>query len=384
MPEQKIPNQRHLFDLPDGVAYLNCAYMGPLPRLSRLAGEAALEQKSHPWEVQVRDFFAPSERARELFAGLIGASAEDIAIVPAASYGLAVAAKNLALKAGEAVLVLSEQFPSNLYVWRDKAAAAGAELITVPRPTDDDWTSAVLAHLEPRVKILALPHCHWTDGGLLDLEKIGRAARAQGAALVVDATQSLGALPFDVRTIDPDFVAVAAYKWLLGPYGFGFLYVAPRHQQGIPLEYSWIVRAEADQFARLVEYRDEFAPGARRFDQGERSGLQLTPVAIASLELLCSWGIASIAATLAERTAAIAQRAAELGLGSAPRERRAGHFLGLRFAGGVPAGLPEKLAAAKVYASVRGASLRVTPHLYNTDADVDRLFEVLEQELRKP
>ena len=384
MPEQNIPNQRHLFDLPDGVAYLNCAYMGPLPRRSRQAGEAALEQKSHPWEVQVRDFFAPSERARELFAGLIGASAEDIAIVPAASYGLAVAAKNLALKAGEAVLVLAEQFPSNLYVWRDKAAAVGAELITVPRPADDDWTSAVLAHLEPRVKILALPHCHWTDGGLLDLEKLGRAARAQGAALVVDATQSLGALPFDVRTIDPDFVAVAAYKWLLGPYGFGFLYVAPRHQQGVPLEYSWIVRAEADQFARLVEYRDDFAPGARRFDQGERSGLQLTPVTIASLELLTAWGVENIATTLAQRTATIAQRAAELGLGSAPRDRRAGHFLGLRFSGGVPAGLPEKLAAAKVYASVRGVSLRVTPHLYNTDADVDRLFEVLEQELQKP
>lgn len=384
MPEQNIPNQRHLFDLPDGVAYLNCAYMGPLPRLSRQAGEAALVQKSHPWEVQVRDFFAPSERARELFAGLIGASAEDIAIVPAASYGLAVAAKNLELAAGEAVLVLAEQFPSNFYVWRDKAAAVGAELITVPRPTDDDWTSAVLAHLEPRVKILALPHCHWTDGGLLDLEKIGRAARAQGAALVVDATQSLGALPFDVRTIDPDFVAVAAYKWLLGPYGFGFLYVAPRHQQGVPIEYSWIVRAEADQFARLVEYRDDFAPGARRFDQGERSGLQLTPVAIASLELLTAWGVENIAATLAQRTATIAQRAAKLGLGSAPHDRRAGHFLGLRFSGGVPAGLPEKLAAAKVYASVRGVSLRVTPHLYNTDADVDRLFEVLEQELQGP
>ena len=372
-----IESQRHLFDLPDDVAYLNCAYMGPLPRASRAAGEAAVARKSRPWEIGVRDFFDPSEKARGLFADLVGARVDDVAIVPSASYGLAVAAANLPLRAGEAVLVLAEQFPSNVYVWREKAAAVGAEVVTVPRPADDDWTSAVLAKLEARVKLLALPHCHWTDGGLLDLEKIGRAARANGAALVVDATQSVGALPFDVAAIDPDFLAVAAYKWLLGPYSYGFLYAAPRHHRGRPLEHGWVVRAGAENFARLVEYTDEFAPGARRFDQGERSGLQLTPIAIASLELIHGWGVARVQATLAQKTAAIAAAAAAMGISSAPTSRRAGHFLGLRFAGGVPAGLPEKLAAAKVYVSVRGSSLRVTPHLYSSEDDIARLLAVL-------
>lgn len=372
-----LASQRHLFDLPDDVAYLNCGYMGPLPRASREAGVAAVARKSRPWEIGVRDFFDPAEKARQLFAGLIGAGADDIAIVPAASYGLAVAAANLPLAAGEAILVLAEQFPSNVYVWRDKARAAGAEILTVARPADDDWTAAVLERLEPRVKIVALPNCHWTDGGLLDLAAIGRAARRQGAALVIDATQSLGALPFDVAAIDPDFVAVAAYKWLLGPYTVGFLYVAPRHQGGRPLEHSWIVRAGAENFAGLVEYQDGFASGARRFDQGERSNIQLMPAAIASLELIQGWGVAAIQVTLAEKTARIAAGAAALGIGSAPAHRRAGHFVGLRFAGGVPARLPERLAGAKVYVSARGASLRVTPHLYNTDADLDRLLAVL-------
>lgn len=376
-----LADQRHLFEIPDDVAYLNCAYMGPLPRASRLAGERAMAKKSRPWEYGVRDFFDPAERSRELFAGLIGARADDIAIVPAASYGIATAAANVRLEAGEAVLLLAEQFPSNVYAWREKAAEVGAEIVTVPRPADDDWTGAVLERLEPKVKVLALPHCHWTDGGLLDLEKIAHAARKQGAALVVDATQSLGALPFDVGAIQPDFLVAAAYKWLLGPYGYGFLYVAPRNQDGRPLEHNWIARGGSENFAGLVEYRDDFAPGARRFDQGERSSLQLAPAAMASLELIQGWDVAEVQAALAEKTAAIAAQAAELGLESAPAHRRAGHFAGLRFAGGIPDGLPEKLAAANVYVSVRGSSLRVTPHLYCTENDADRLLAVLRREL---
>jgi selenocysteine lyase/cysteine desulfurase len=372
-----ISNQRSLFDLPADVAYLNCAYMGPLPRASRQAGEAAVARKSRPWEIPPADFFEPAERTRGLFAELIGAAAGEIALVPSASYGLAVAAANLRLEAGEAILVLAEQFPSNVYVWREKAAEAGADIVTVARPENDDWTFAVLERLEPRVKIVALPHCHWTDGGLLDLVEIAAAARRNGAAVVIDGTQSLGALPFDVREIQPDFVAAAAYKWLLGPYSAGFLYVAPRHHEGKPIEHNWVVRAGAEDFTGLVEYRDDFAPGARRFDQGERAGMQLLPMSIASLELLLGWGVAAIQATLAEKTAAIAAGAADLGIGSAPASRRAGHFAGLRFPGGIPRGLPEKLAAAKVYVSVRGSSLRVTPHLYNSDEDVARLLEVL-------
>jgi len=376
-----IASQRHLFELPDDVAYLNCAYQGPLPRVSRQAGEAALGQKSRPWGTAPRDFFDPSERARELFAGLIGAKADDVAIVPSASYGLAVAAANVKLGAGEAVLLLAEQFPSNVYVWREKAAEVGAEVITVPRPADDDWTSAVLAALVPEVKVLALPHCHWTDGGLLDLVRISEAAKAQGAALVIDATQSLGALPFDVAQVQPDFVAVAAYKWLLGPYAYGFLYVAEQYHQGKPLEYNWIVRAGAEDFSSLVDYRDEYAPGARRFDQGGRSNMQLTPVVVASLNLIQGWGVDNVQTTLAVKTADIASRAAELGIGSTAKEHRAGHFIGLRFPGGMPPGLPEKLAAAKVYVSVRGASLRVTPHLYSSEEDIVRFFEVLKHSL---
>ena len=375
-----IPGQRHLFDLPEDVAYLNCAYMAPLMHSVVEAGIRGARRKARPWEITAPDFFSDGAHARGLFARIVNARAEDVAIVPAASYGMAVAARNLPLGAGQTVVVLADQFPSNLYPWRAAAARAGAEVVTVDAP-DGDLTAAVLAAIDERTAVAALPHCRWTDGALLDLEAIGERLRAVGAALALDLTQSAGALPIDLAKLRPAFATSACYKWLMGPYTFGFLYVRPDYHDGEPLEYGWAPRAGSEDFARLVDYRDEYAPGARRYDMGEMSNFHLTPMAIAGLEQVLAWGVGNIASTLGARTAAIAERARTIGLGSLPAALRAGHFLGLQFTGKAPRGLPETLARENVYVSVRGSSVRVTPHLYNTDADVDRLFAGLERVL---
>jgi len=378
-----IPDQRHLFDIPADIAYLNCAYMSPLARTVVAAGEDGLRRKTRPWQISSQDFFTPSETVRGLFAQLIGATADDIALVPSATYGMAVAAKALPLGAGESVLTLAEQYPSNVYPWVDKLRAANAVHVVVPRPADDDWTAAVLARIDARTRIVALPHCHWTDGGLLDLVAIRAACNRVGAALCLDVSQSLGALPLELGAVDPDFMVACGYKWLMGPYSFGYLYVSKRWHEAAPLEQNWIVRKDAENFAGLVDYKYDFMPGARRFDSGERSNFALTPAAIAALQMILGWGVENIQATLAARTGSIAAWArGELGLDVAPDHLRAGHFLGLRFAGtkypdGVPAALPARLAAENVFVSVRGRSMRVTPHLYNTQADIDRLFAVL-------
>jgi selenocysteine lyase/cysteine desulfurase len=376
-----IPCQRHLFDLPDDVAYLNCAYMSPILKHAAAIGADAVARKCRPWTISPADFFADSERARERFAALLGARGDDIAGVPAASYGVAVAAANLPLEAGERVLVLADQFPSNVYSWHELAARTGAEMVTVARPADGDWSAAILTRLDERVAITALPHCHWTGGGLIDLVTVAARCREVGSALVIDATQSQGALPFDLAAIQPDYLVCAGYKWLLGPYSVGYLYVAPRWQDGVPLEHNWIARAGSEDFSGLVAYQDAYQPGARRFDVGERANFGLLPVSIAGLEQLLAWGQPAIAATLAARTAGIVERANRLGLRTLPAPLRAGHLLGLRFADGMPPGLPERLAKERVFVSLRGDSLRVAPHLYNNDADVDRLFGVLERSL---
>lgn len=378
-----IPCQRHLFDIPDDVAYLNCAYISPLMKDVVAAGEAAIRRKARPWEIFPRHFFTEPEEARALFARLVGATADDIAIQPSTSYGAAIAAANLDLPRGARIVVLQEQFPSNVYPWREAARRSGAVIETVPRPADDAWTPAILERIVPGTALVAVPHVHWTDGAMLDLVSIGKRAREVGAALFIDATQSLGALPLDVRDVQPDYLVAATYKWLLGPYGMGFLYVAPHRQSGRPIEEHWSTRAGSEDFARLVDYRDEYQPGARRFDVGEKLNIHLVPMAIVALKRLLAWGTANTQASLRAMTDRLESRLRPLGLATLPRALRAGHYLGLRFPKGVPDGLARHLAADNVHASVRGReAMRVTPHLWVSPRDEDRFVDALARALR--
>jgi selenocysteine lyase/cysteine desulfurase len=372
-----IACQRDRFAIPAEVHYLNCAYMAPLSHAVIAAMDKGARAKASPWRYRPADFFTVAEHFRERAARLAAVPTDCIAIVPSASYGLAVAAANVPLVRGQEVVTLAGQFPSNVYVWQDLAARVGASLRTVERPSQDCWTGAVLDAIGPDTGIVALPHCHWADGRVVDLVAVGAKARAVGAALVLDLTQSLGAMPLDFTAVDPDFAVAACYKWLMGPYGTGMLYVAPRHHGGRPIEHNWINRAGSEDFARLVDYREDFQPGARRFDMGERSNPPLLMGASAGLDFLLEFGVEAIAETLAAKTGAIAARAAVLGLEAAPVGTRAAHFLSLGFGGDMPAGLTERLASRNVHVSLRGSSLRVTPHLYNDEADADALIAAL-------
>jgi len=369
---------RRLFDIPEDVTYLNCAYMSPLLRSVREAGVQAVGRKSRPWEITPAGFFESMETPRGLFAALIGASPDTVALIPAASYGMAIAARNVPLAPGRRVLLLDEEFPSTTYAWLERARAAGAEAVLLPRPADDDWTRVVLEAIDDRTAVAALPHCHWTDGGLLDLARIRAALDAVGAALALDVTQSLGALPLDLASVDPDFMVAACYKWLLGPYSTGFLYVAPRWHGGTPLEWSWIAREGSEDFSKLVHYRDGFRPGARRFDVGEPSNFALMPMVSEAIRQIQRWTIPAIQQELRGYCADLVRAVAPMGFTSVSPERRAGHYLGLRHPRGIPAGLAGQLAESRIYVSVRGPSLRVTPHLYNNTADRDRLVKALE------
>ncbi|MBL4907342.1 MAG: aminotransferase class V-fold PLP-dependent enzyme [Sneathiella sp.] len=378
-----LPSQRQLFDIPDDVAYFNCGYMGPLMKSAIEAGIAGLKRKSTPWTLSPNDFFTESQSARKLFANLINADAEDIAIIPAASYGLAVAAKNIPVKKGKTVLILKDQFPSNFYCWQELCNETGGRIVTIEPPMDHDWTKVILEKINENTALAALPHNLWTDGGLLDLERIGKRLREVGAKLVLDVTQSLGAMPLDVSKIKPDFLVAAAYKWLLGPYSVGFMYVAPEHQNGIPIEHSWLNRHGSEDFSALVDYQDDFQPGAVRYDMGQRANFALMPVAVAALQQISEWGVEEIYKSLTEKTSNIAKAAEELGFKSLPLAHRAGHFLGLSHANGISPTLLADLAEEKIFVSARGKSLRITPHLYNNTHDAERLINALAKAVGK-
>ncbi|NOJ45057.1 aminotransferase class V-fold PLP-dependent enzyme [Bradyrhizobium archetypum] len=381
-----LPSQRALFEIPCQICYLNAASYSPLPNRTLEAGRAAVLRKGTPWTLEASFANQQNERARLAAARLINAEASDIALIPSISYGVATAAKILPIARGTRVIVLENDHSSPVLEWQTRAEAEGFTVETVRQPDDGDWTSAVLAAIERSgplpISLASISSVHWSDGGLIDVDKVGAALRQRGAAFLVDATQSTGVLTTDVKRLDPDFVIFPTYKWLLGPYGRAFLYVARRHQGGIPLEQTASgrrnVRAE-----NAVYFTDaSYVPDARRFDMGERDYFISMEMASIGMEMMVEWGAAAIAQRLAMLTERIATGVRGIGLRVPEPHLRAPHILCLAFEAGMPAGLVEGLASEGVYVAPRLGRMRISPHVYNDEADVDRFVEVLTRRLR--
>ena len=225
---------------------------------------------------------------------------------------------------------------------------------------------------------MSLSHCHWADGTLFDLKTIRVKTREAGAALIIDGTQSVGALPFDVQDIDPDALVCAGYKWLMGPYSIGLAYYGERFNNGTPIEENWINRINSEDFAGLVDYEDRYQKGALRYEVGEHSNFILVPMMLAALKQIQTWGIPSIQEYCRDISQAAIDRLREAGFWIEDENFRGSHLFGIRLPGGVDINLIKKeLESRKVYVSVRGSSIRVAPHLYNTKEDFEILSEVL-------
>ncbi len=377
-----IPNQRHLFDIPADVAYFNVATMGPLPLAALEAGTHGLARKLRPWTIPDTDFFEDTRQLRPLLAQLIGADEAGIAFTPSVSYGLATAARNLPLAKGQKILVLEDQFPSNVFTWREHARGCGASVETVGNRGNESLSDALLGAIDAQTGIVACPQVRWTDGARLDLAAIGKRCQEVGAALVLDLTQSCGAMEFDAAEVQPDFVAVAAYKWLLGPYATGFLYAAPHRRGGVPLEQNWITREGASDFSRLIDYKDAFAPGAERYDMGERSNFALLPAMKAAVTQILDWGVPNIEATLAQQNRDLAAALETRGLKMMPEAERGPHYLGGLLPDTAPEDIAARLKAENVFVSKRGNRLRITPHLFTTPEDIVKFLSALERHIR--
>ncbi|PAP75330.1 aminotransferase class V-fold PLP-dependent enzyme [Rubrivirga marina] len=380
-----LPSQKGRFSLPDGLHYLNAAYMSPLLKSVEAAGVEGVRLKRVPTDFGPADFFTSADRVRQLFAQLVGGQPKHVALVPAVSYAMATVAKNLDVERGQTIVVVAEQFPSHVYPWRRLADDAGATIRTVEPPAPlgtpgrgADWNARLLDAIDADAALVAVPNVHWADGTVFDLEAVGEQCRAVGAAFVVDGTQSVGALPFSVERARPDALAAAGYKWLLGPYGMGALWLGERFREGRPLEENWIGRAGSDEFAGLTSYEDAYAPGAVRFDVGERSNPILLPMLAAGIEQVLEWTPEAVQATCAGLAERVVDGARALGYAAAEADERAGHLFGLRPPESVRLdALAEALGARNVSVSIRGGSVRVSPHVYNTEADADALLAAL-------
>jgi selenocysteine lyase/cysteine desulfurase len=369
--------------MPRDYHYFNCAYMGPLPAASEEAGFAAIRKKRMPTAIVPPGAFWESDRLRELFARLVNAAdPARVAIQPGVSYGVATAARNLPVEAGQNLVLTHEQFPGNVYSWRRMAEETGAELRSV-EPGEgagrgQRWNERLLEAIDTRTAIVAVPNVHWTDGTLFDLAAIGKRCRDVGAALVVDATQSVGALPFDVAEVQPDVLICATYKWLLGPYSLSLAYFGPRFDDGVPLEETWIARENSGDFQHLVDYQDAYLPGAVRYDMAERSNFFNAPIAASSLELLLEWAPERIQSYCGDLTADFLDEVRAVGYSVEEDAWRGKHLFGLRMPDSVDlAQLRDRLAERNVSASLRGSALRLSANVYNDQNDVDVLTDVL-------
>ncbi|MFY0698058.1 MAG: aminotransferase class V-fold PLP-dependent enzyme [Balneola sp.] len=372
------------FTLDTNITYLNCAYMSPLMQSVEEAGIKGIKNKRQPNLISGQDFFTESNELRNEFAQLINCQEpENCVIIPSVSYGMANVARNLKLQKGDNIIVVGEQFPSNVYPWMEVAQKAGAEIKTVSPPDTNTgrgelWNKQILESIDEQTKLVACGHIHWADGTIFDLRSIRQKTYEVGAWLAVDATQSLGALPFDVQQLKPDALIAAGYKSLMGPYSIGMAYYGSALSDGSPIEQNWINRFESENFSNLVNYNEHYQPGALRYEVGEHSNFILVPMMLKAIKKLNEWkpeNIQQYLIDLVEKPISILR---ESGFIIEETKYRASNLFGIRLAEHHQMNkLKANLLESNIIVSYRGDAIRVSPNVYNDSGDLNKLVQVL-------
>ena len=379
-----MQNQRAKFTIPKGVTYLNCAYMSPLLKSVEKAGIAGVQRKRNPFSISSSDFFSDGEKLRNEFGSLIKArNSRRIVIVPSVSYGLATVAKNVRLGAGDRIIVAAEQFPSNYYPWERLTQETKSNLNTVLPPTTPEsrgrrWNERILDAIDSKTRIVALGHVHWADGTRFDLERIRKRTREVGSLLIIDGTQSVGALAFDVQKIQPDALICGGYKWMMGPYSIGLAYYGEYFDGGKPLEENWMNRLYSENFTGLVNYQGSYQPGSLRYEVGEHSNFILVPMMLEALKQINRWQPENIQKYCQKISKPFIDQLRSAGYWVEEESGRGSHLFGVRFPTHASIEIAkEKVKKKKISVSFRGDFMRVAPNVYNDPKDFERLLDAL-------
>ncbi|MBL0741672.1 aminotransferase class V-fold PLP-dependent enzyme [Chryseolinea sp. Jin1] len=357
--------------------------MSPQLKDVEKAGLRSLRRKRNPGDIKPEDFFNDTEVLRKEFARLVNApDPKRIVVVPSVSYGMANVARNLGIGRGQNIVIAAEQFPSNYYPWQRVCEETGAQIKAVAPPDvlagrGKTWNTRILEAIDSNTKAVALGNVHWVDGTLFDLLAIRKRTREVGALLIIDGTQSVGALPFDVQSIQPDALVCAGYKWLLGPYSIGLAYYGEYFDNGTPIEESWMNRAGSENFSRLSQYNGDYQPGALRYEMGEHSNFMLVPMLQKSILQLNRWGVANIQEYCGHITHEAVNLLREKGFWIEDEDARSKHLFGIRLQGRDAEKIKALLQKNNIFVSFRGDAIRVAPNVYNTDKDLKKLATLL-------
>lgn len=376
----ELKSKKHLFSLSENVTYLNGSYMSPLLTSVEQVGVESISIKGNPQNLTESDFFSRQVVLKKRFAQLIEADDyQNIAIIPSASYGISTVANNISLQKGDEVLVLKEQFPSNIYAWKRRETETGCIIKTVEAPQigpnrAKKWNETLLNAIHSKTKVVAIPQLHWADGTYFDLKSIREKTNLVNAYLIIDGTQSVGAFPFSVKDIQPDALICAGYKWLMGPYSSGVAYYSDRFNDGLPIEESWMNHEGSEDFSQLVNYNYNYTPKAGRYDVGQSSNFILTPMLSEGIKQLLEWTPEYIQSYCQSISEDAIKELRDLGCFIEDESFRGYHLFGVY--------LPEHLALSElknrviknnIFVSYRGNAVRVSPNVYNTEEDLMKL-----------
>jgi len=362
---------------------LNLAGQSPLPRVSVRAVQAALEAKKFPHHKTDATYFEVPNRIRENIARLIGGKPEEIALTSGASAGAAAVAYSLKWNPGDEVVIAKGEFPLQYTSWKPMEEREGLQVKIVGPKERFISSDDLIAAMTPRTRLVSVSLVRYDDGSLLDAPRVARACHQQGALLLLDASQCCGAMPMDVKQLGADFLVCAGYKWLLSPFGTGFFWVKSEHLSGArPGPFYWMAVQGADNFSSLHFDDPKPAPNAKRWDAPEwASYFNFNLAAMdASLELVSRMG--------PERVAAHNRKLIDFMFDRLPKDRCV-PASPLDAAERGPYGcfsarsrertseLYQRLRKENVITSLREGNIRVSPHLYNTERDIDRLISVI-------
>ena len=370
--------RREEFPWADGTVYLDHASVGPLPERTRRAADEMNRRRSRPFELGHEDLQGALTTARTVLADLIHADPAEIALATNTSFGLGMAARALPFRPGDVVLVSHREFPANVYPWM-RLGDRGVTLELVP-VTPEGWPDEprILARLaDPRVRCLAVSHTQFASGYTVDLARLSAETRARGQYLVVDAIQALGHLPLDVRRTQVDLLSCGGQKWLLSPWGSGFCYVRRELIPELdPVITGWMAFEGTDDFTRLCEYHDRLRGDARRFELVTIPFQDFVGLT-SSVALLSALGIPAIHDHLELIQQPVTDWARRKGVPiTSPLGPRGSAIVCV-----APPRVKESFRAlreARIFASLREGSIRLSPHCYNTCDEMERVAAVLD------